>query len=298
MTTTGIVFFAYNTTEIDYVKLSTIAARYAKRYMPGHEICLITDAGTWEWSKTSSHWQYAEQAFDEIVLVDPDIRVNQRTHYDSPYHKFTSEFKNGNKHKVFQYTPYDKTLLLDIDYIVQNDSLAYVFDTDNAVTLFQSAESLIGEPPALPQQHLHDYGIPMLWSTAIYFDKTQSLTKLFFETWEHISKNYDFYKFHYGFPGKMYRTDYCVSIATHMLNGMGHGDLIDKFPTSMINMSQHDDIVSINTVDEWGYLVNDRQENWKDTLTLIQKENVHVMNKRALDRNFDDIMAALELDNR
>ena len=59
-----------------------------------------------------------------------------------------------------------------------------------------------------------------------------------------------------------------------------------------------DDIVSINTVDEWGYLVNDRQENWKDTLTLIQKENVHVMNKRALDRNFDDIMAALELDNR
>lgn len=292
--TSGITFFAYNTQEIDYVKLATIAGRYSKRHMPSHATCLITDAGTWDWFSKGPNAEYIDMAFDDIVLVPPDIRANKRTHFDSPWHKFTSDFKNGNKHKVFEYTPYDKTLLLDIDYIVQNNSLEYVFDSDSAVTLFHRAESLIGEPPAPPQQYLNNLGIPMLWSTAVYFDKSNSLTKMFFDLWGHVGDHYDFYKFLYGFPGTMYRTDFCVSIAAHILNGMGQGELIEDFPQPMINMSQHDDIAKINSATDWIYMVNDRKENWEDSLTRISNENVHVMNKRSLERKFDDIMGALD----
>lgn len=290
----GIAFFAYNTEQIDYIRLATIAGRYVKRHMPSRDVCLITDAGTWDWFSKGPYKEYADLAFDDVVLAEADNKVNKRTHFDSPYFKFTSDFKNGNKHRVFKYTPYDQTLLIDIDYIMQNNSLEYVFDTDNAVTLFNAAESLIGEPPALPQQKLSEQGIPMLWSTAIYFDKNNSLTELFFDIWEHVGNHYDFYKFLYGFPGTMYRTDFCVSIAAHMLNGMGYGELIGSFPKPMINMSQHDDIAKINSTDEWIYLVNNRKENWQDSLTSIARENVHVMNKRSLDRNFDNIMEALD----
>jgi len=290
----GIALFAYNTEQIDYIRLATIAARYAKRHMPNQSTCLITDSGTWDWFSKGSYKDLADETFDDVVLVEADKKVNKRTHFDSPYFKFTSDFKNGNKHRVFNLTPYDKTLLIDIDYVMQNNSLEYVFDTDNAVTLFHNAESLIGEPPALPQQKLSDQGIPMLWSTAVYFDKHNSLTEMFFEIWQHVSENYNFYKFLYGFPGTMYRTDFCVSIATHMMNGMGTGELINNFPMPLINMSQHDDIAKINSADAWVYLVNNRRENLEDAMTLIERENVHVMNKRSLDRNFDDIMAALD----
>ena len=263
--------------------------------MPDRPVCLITDPGNWEWFKKTEIGQaYVDKAFDDVVLSDPGKQDNKRTHYDSPWHRFTSEFRNGNKHRVFNLTPYDQTLLLDIDYIVQNSSLDFVFDTDSEVTLFHKAESLIGELPAKPQQFLNDRGIPMLWSTAVYFDRRASLTKTFFELWSHIAENYEFYKFLYGFPGTMYRTDFCVSIAAHILNGMGEGELIDDFPMPMINMSQHDDIATIKSIDEWIYLVNDRQANWEDSLTKISGENVHVMNKRAIERHFDTIMALLD----
>jgi len=290
--TRGVAFFAYNTSQIDYVKLAILAARYSKRHMPSLPTCLITDSGSWDWCQRS-YKKEVELAFDEITLAEPAQQNNKRVHHDSPYHKFVSDFKNGNKHRVFEYTPFDQTLLLDIDYIIQNKDFEYVFETDNAVTLFHKAEYLTRNSPAQAQRYLNDQGIPMLWSTVVYFDRRNPTAKMFFDLWAHIGENYDFYKFIYGLPGKLYRTDFCVSIATHIMNGMGPGSVIDEFPGRMINMSQHDDIVKINDVDDWIYMVNNREEQWKDTLTRIAGENVHVMNKRSLDRHWDDLMEKL-----
>lgn len=283
--TRGVAFFAYNTNQIDYIKLAVTAARYVKHNMVNNKTCIITDKGTWDWVISSEFSKWASEAFDEVVITTIEHDSNQRTHYDSPWAKFTSEFKNSNKHLIYEYTPFDKTLMLDIDYIVQNDSLDYIFDSDEAVAMFQSAESLVGQPPAATEQWLKPAGIPMAWSTVVYFDKTLEFTELFFDTWSHVRDNYEFYKFLYGFSGNMYRTDFCVSIANHILNGMGPGELIGTFDDQkMINMSQHDGIAKINSINDWVYLINDKKENWENTVTRIASENVHVMNKRALDR--------------
>jgi hypothetical protein len=289
---TGVALFAYNTPEINYIRLAIIAARYAKRAMPGQPVCLITDKCTWEYY--ALHHDPEAAPFDQVVFTDVGTTDNKRLHYDSPYTNFISEFKNSNKHKVIDYSPYDRTLMIDIDYIMQNDSLEYVFDSDESVVMFHDAENLIGQPPALPQQRLHPTGIDMLWSTVLYFDKTDPTAQMFFELWDHIQENYNFYQFLYGFPVGMYRTDFCVSIATHIMHGMADGDVIGKFRDKMINMSQRDDIVKLNSVTEWVYLVNDNTEQWENSLTMIARENVHVMNKRALERHYDTIMLALD----
>lgn len=291
--TQGIVFFAYNTEQINYIKLAVLAAESAKRHMPDIPVCLITSAGNWDWFNKQPEFYGLEKAFDEVVLVDPPDQKNQRTHYDSPWHNFVSKFQNGNKHRIIDLSPYDKTLLLDVDYIVQNDQLRYVFDSDDAVTLFHHAEDLVGEPPALPQRYLNERGIPMRWSTVVYFNRRDAFSRMFFDLWAHIADNYEFYKFLYGFPGRIFRTDFCVSIATHILNGMGEGELVSDFPMPMIYMRQIDDIAKINGVDDWLYLVNDKEANWENSLTRITNENVHVMNKRSLDRHFYTIMVSL-----
>jgi hypothetical protein len=131
----------------------------------------------------------------------------------------------------------------------------------------------------------------------LYFDKHDHTTQMFFELWDHIQENYNFYQFLYGFPSGMYRTDFCVSIATHILHGMADGNVIGKFTDKMINMSQRDNIIRLNTIDEWVYLVNNNAEQWHNSLTMIARENVHVMNKRALERHFDDIMLAFDEEN-
>jgi len=292
--TTGVVFFAYNTEQINYLKLATLAAHYVRRHMPEQSICVITDSASWEWFSSTADGGRADQVFDDVVLTTASNRPNKRVHYDSPYTKFVSAFKNGNKHRVFEFSPYDRTLLLDTDYIVQNADLEYVFDTESSVTLFHGAETLVGLPPHPKQQYLNEAGIPMMWSTAVYFNKNHSLTEEFFNMWAHVADNYEFYTFLYGFPGDMFRTDFCVSIAAHLLNGMGPGELIEDFPQDMIYMSQRDDIIKINDIDDWVFLVNDREEEWVDTATRITNENLHVMNKRALERRYDELMERFE----
>lgn len=292
--TTGICFFAYNTEQIDYSKLALLAARYVKRYMKHNDVTLITDTGTVSWMKKNHSQEVIDAAIDNFVITDVQHSDNVRVHYDSPWTKFKSQFKNSNKHEVINLTPYDRTILMDIDYIVQNNNLDSVFETDEAIVMYHEAVSLSNQEPAGLDQSLKPYGIPMLWSTVVYFDKHNPLTTLFFDTWAHVKDNYDFYKFLYGFPGNMYRTDYCVSIAAHILNGMGPGSVIGQFDDKrMIYMSQKDEIAKVNAVDEWVYLVNNQKEHWKDTLTLVERENVHVMNKRALDRQSGKLMEML-----
>ena len=50
--------------------------------------------------------------------------------------------------KVFEYSPYDKTLLLDIDYIVKSDKLLKYFEGDHNVCMYDNALTLRNELPA------------------------------------------------------------------------------------------------------------------------------------------------------
>lgn len=292
--THGVVFFAYNTKQIDYLKLAVLASKYIRRHMPNEKICLITDTGSWNWFITTKSGSNAKDLFDDLVILDISHKRNTRIHYDSPWSKFSSDFKNSDKHKIIDYTPYDKTLLLDTDYIIQNGDLNYIFDSSAHVTLFHNAKDLLQQNLSNSQQYLNEVGIPMLWSTVIYFNKHVELTKIFFDLWAHISENYAFYKFLYQFPGDMFRTDYCVSIAAHIMNGMNSGPIIESFPGEIITMQQTDDIAKIIDIDEWIYLVNNYNEQWKDSLTNIKNENVHVMNKRSLTRCYDELIALFD----
>lgn len=283
----GVCFFAYNNDEINYIHLAVLAALYVKRNMNQNNVCVITDAGTWAYAEQSIDSKLLDETIDEVVITNDKHKPNRRHHYDSPWTKFNADFKNSNKHKIREYTPYERTLLLDIDYIVQNNSLDYVFDTDSHVTMFQKAHDLRHRPPHMYEQFLEPHGIPMWWSTVVYFDQSE-FSKLFFDMWEYVADNYEYYKFIYNFPGTLFRTDYCVSIATHLLNGFTSGSSVDQFvPGSLVNMEQKDEIHEVKDVNDWVYKVTDRREEWKHYPVRVKDINVHVMNKRALLREYD-----------
>ena len=286
--TEGICFFAYNNEQIDYVKLATIAALYTKKHL-NKSVCIITDAGSYDWLQQSQPADLIEKAFDDVVITNDEMKRNVRTHHDSPWTTFNAQFNNSNKHKVIEYSPYDKTLLLDIDYIVKTDFLNNAFELDG-VAMFDNALNIRDDKPHLFEQYLYDAGIPMIWSTVVYFDKSEE-SKMFFDLWAHIADNYDFYQYLYNFPGKLFRTDYCVSIAAHILNGMIPGDNIDNFNGAVMqNMLQEDDIVEVNDLNTWICLANDIKENWKNIMVKHSNQDVHVMNKRALDRHGDQLL--------
>jgi hypothetical protein len=295
MSNNGVCFFAYNNSDINYVKLATLSALYVKKFMKNNNTCLITEQGDYSYLCSSLGQELVDKAFDEIVLTTVQHKHNLRTHFDSPWSKFTSEFKNSNKNFINEYTPFDKTLLLDIDYFIRNDSLDYLFDSDANVAMYQQAKNLKHESPFLYEQYLNPVGIPMWWSTVVYFDKSD-VSNMFFDIWAHVADNYDFYKFLYNFPGQLFRTDYCVSIATHIMNGMSSGSIIDEIKDqTMVYMDQKDELVEVKDCNDWIFLANDRAEPWKDILTRNTFDNIHMMNKRSIDRNWNTLLEKLDV---
>ena len=222
------------------------------------------------------------------------MRPNHRRHFDSPWTEFTAQFNNSNKHKIYQYSPFEKTLLLDIDYIVKTDILLKYFDSEHPVCMFDNATTVRNEEPALEERFLYDAGIKMWWSTVVYFDRSD-FSKLFFDTWSHVAENYEFYQYLYNFPSKLFRTDYCVSIAVHILAGMQDTQLLlgNFDDTALMNMSQKDDIIEVRNDNEWLMVAHDPKEVWKHILVKSSNQDIHVMNKRAFGRLIPDLTEAL-----
>jgi hypothetical protein len=290
----GVALFAYDTDKIKYSKLAMLAAGFVKKAMTNNNVCLITDQPTWDNMCGIYSTEAIDAVFDEVVIAEVPKTSNSRIHRDSPWSSFTNEFRNRNKHLIIDYTPYDQTLLIDIDYIMQNNYFDYLFDTDQSVAMYHNAHNLIGKAAAPDDTWLNPAGIPMLWSTVIYFDKHSDDARQFFDMWAFVGENYDFYRMLYGFYGSLFRTDYCVSIASHILNGMRSGSFVNNFSDgAMINMSQCDDIAAVHSWNDWTYLSNNRDMEWNDNLVRIKSENVHVMNKMALLRSYDELMGEL-----
>lgn len=259
--------------------------------MKNNNTCLITTQGDFEWLESVHGEELVDRAFNEVVITNDKHPENVRMHFDSPWTQFSSHFQNNNKHMVNKYSPFDKTLLLDIDYIVRNNNLDYLFEQDDIhVGMYDAAQDLRCDPPHIYEQYLNPVGIPMLWSTVVYFDRSDT-SDMFFDIWAHCQQEYSFYKFLYNMPGNMYRTDFCVSIANHIMNGMASGNMLHTIIDGpMQYMDQKDDIVEIKTADDWIFLANDREQNWVNILARNYKQNLHVMNKRAMDRHFDQMI--------
>ena len=290
----GICMFAYNNDQLDYVQFAHIAAGYVKAHMENKNICLITDEGTYGWLKDSVDSKWHSACFDHVVITEDQPVNNPRRHFDSPWTEFTAPFYNNNKDQVFSYTPFEKTLLIDTDYIVKNNFYDYIFDTDIPVSMHRTARYLEHQLPYLNEITLSDGGVNHWWSTVVYFDQSLE-SKLFFDLWTHVKENWDYYHLLYQFPPALFRTDFCVSIAAHIMNGFNENNFIHDFlGIPLVNMDQKDDIVEIQDIDSWILLSHDRKEQWKNTLTKNIDTNLHAMNKRALSRHSSTIIKKLQ----
>lgn len=282
----GILLIAYNNAKIDYAKLAWFAARSVKLHMQNNHVTLMTDVQTHQRLREEFNDRKVSLAFDHIIVEDIEHERNTRTHRDSPWTEFNTQFNNKNKHTIFQKSPYKKTLMIDVDYFIGNNSLDTIFDTNSEVALYKNAVSVRNYKPRIWEQKLNPDGIDMWWSTVVYWNAESDAARLFFGIWEHVKENYDYYKWLYKFPGRLFRTDYAASIAIHLLNGQMQGDAVDQLPGRTLRFSEQiDDIVSFNKLNDYLLLCPDPKEPWKNICSRIKNENIHLMNKLAILRH-------------
>ena len=294
----GVAIIAYNNSQLNYLQFAAIASAYVKLHMKNNKVALITDTGTEDWMNISMPKEDVDALFDYVVSHDVHHDPNPRRHYDSPWTEFTTQFSNKNKDSIFDLTPFDKTLLIDSDYLICNNFYDRVFETELPLGMHRTAIYLEGQLPYLNEIELNEAGIHHWWSTAVYFDKSEE-SETFFGIWSHVKENWDYYALLYQFPPGLFRTDFCVSIAAHILNGFTNEyHMYDFDGVPLINMDQKDDLVRIKDFTDMTFLSHNRSEPWKNIMVRKQKENMHVMNKRAMarqaDQMYEDLIAAVK----
>ena len=153
--------------------------------------------------------------------------------------------------------------------------------------MFDRARTLRNEQ-MVQERLLYDAGIPMWWSTVIMFDRTD-LSKLSPDIWAHVADNYGSHHT-YKSSLKIILTDYCVSIAVLMMNGMTKGEVINNFDASLLICYSRMILLKYKRTMTGYSLGNDRKEEWKNISVKSTNPDVHCMNKRALQRHWEDIM--------
>jgi hypothetical protein len=282
----GFLLIAFNNDEIDYIKMAISCALSIKSHLKYNHITLVTESTNWLYQILSI--DEVKQIFDNIIIVDPPDQKNIRTHYDSPYTKFKAPFLNNKRSSAYEISPYEETILLDVDYLVMSDSLDLVWGCEDDFLINKDATSLRNKKFHEKEIRLSKDGIPMYWATLIYFKKSE-LAKRIFDLTNFIKDNYLFYKHLYKFPGHLFRNDYVFSIAIHIISGFINSN-INSFPIPTIKtMDQKDDIVEINE-DDILFLSHDTKQPWINHLVKLQNVDVHIMNKRSFLRQYEQII--------
>lgn len=266
----GLLFHAENNEKIDYVELAIASSLMAKERMNVPTALVIDDV-----SYAESNWKSLfKNAFDEIIIIPPTKLKQERLYYSSE-EKVRLSFNNENRINVYDYTPFDETLVLDVDYLVYDDSLNVVWGNEHPM-ISSEAISVLNNRLGIFDQRLFDKGIKMRWATVFYFQKGQ-MAKRFFELVKEIRKNYSYYTHIYQTRYKYYRNDYTFSIAAHMLNDFNdNGYAVKELPIKILTSMPHDVI--------HGVTKNHIQLLSKDYLTpsyipVRVTSNVHILNK-------------------
>lgn len=289
----GILIFAHNNREIDYGKMAYISALYAKKNL-GVPVSLVTDSGTKKWMSESDI--PIDDVFDKIITTD-DIQTPtfvRKRYYDGSLDYKKADFKNMYRAWAYELTPYDKTLVIDVDLLIVNDRLNSVWDTDADFMINKKSHDLARDRQNFEFIRVSDHGIDFFWATAFYFEKTK-WTKTFFNLCQHIIENYEYYKFVYRINIPLMRNDYVFSIAIHIMGGFSNKIVPPSLPCEIYYSLDRDELIRVNNDKSFLFLIQKKGCLGEYTLASTNNQNIHIMNKYSITRLSDQLLEVLNV---
>lgn len=289
----GILIFAHNNKEIDYGQMAYISASYAKKNL-NVPISLVTDSGTLAYTeKTNKSFL---EIFDKIILTD-DIKIEittKRRYYDGSLNYKKADFKNVHRAWAYDLSPYDKTIVIDVDLLIVNDRLKYAWNTDTDFMINKYSYDLARDREHFEFQRVSDHGIDFFWATAFYFEKTK-WTKTFFDLCKHIIENYEYYRFVYRINAPLIRNDYVFSIAIHIMGGFTNKINPPSLPCEVYYTLDRDELIRVNNDKSFLFLIQKKYCVGEYTLASTNNQNIHIMNKYSINRQSKELLEALSV---
>lgn len=274
---TGALIFAHNNTGVDYVKLAVFAAHRVKKFL-NIPVSLVTENIEWL-NKT-----YPDHPFDKVIEV-PSEKSASKIFHDGSLSSKPLEWKNLSRNQAYDITPYDRTLVLDSDYILNSEILKIALERDATFQIYQTSFDLAGWRDTTYFQKINPYSIPFYWATVFVFDKN-IITKTFFDLISYIKANWLYFRTLYNITAAVYRNDFAFSIAIHIMNGKTNGGFATALPGTMTYIQDRDILLEV-TDTKMKFLVEKEKHLGEYIAAKTSGIDVHVMNKASLSRVID-----------
>lgn len=277
----GVVIAVFNNREIDYARISLISGRLAKKHLRV-PVSMITDQSTINWMEESKIYDKAKEIYDKFIITERPITGNQRFIRNGTLDKKLVPFINENRSSVWDLTPYDRTLLIDSDYMIFSDVLSQYWETEDSYLISKGIKDIRGDRLGYHDLYISDTGPNLRWATTVMFTKN-SESQLFFRTVDFVRENYSYFADLYGFVVANYRNDISFSIADHILSGFL--PIKDNFLPSVLT-AQDLDIIDCIDIDGVRLLINDPISGDNGVISTLKNIDVHLMNKNSIVENF------------
>lgn len=280
----GGIIFAYNSRDVDYAVTAIIAGGLAKKYL-NIPFSLITDESTIEWMKTSNIWTKANTVFENFIITERPANYNSRLLKDGT-NSSVVPFINSGRSTAFDLSPYDKTLLIDSDYLVFSDKLSKYLELDHSLMIGSAMNDIQGGRIGFLDKTVSDVGVHLLWATTVIFTKSKE-SKLFFNLVKYIEKNYQLFSELYRYDPRQYRNDISFSVAKHIIDGF-ETVLEDTLPP-ILTVHDKDMLIDVNQ-DKLTFLINDIDAPDKFVACVVTGQDTHIMNKQSIIRHKNNFM--------
>lgn len=211
----GVLLFAFNNDHTNYYRMAEQCAHRITHFL-NLPVTVVTD--------NQSLPAEPKYEFDNVILVEA-----QRDNI-----KDGTAWNNKGRYRAYSLTPYDETLLLDTDYLVNSDQLLKIFDIYDDF-MVPNRTSFVMYPES-EQEKIGVNSFYTVWATVVAFKKTKRVEQIF-DCLRMVQHNYNHYCTLYNMIGGTYRNDYGLTIAMHIANG--HVELAsDYVPWNLLHVNK------------------------------------------------------------
>ncbi len=246
--TRGILLFCFDTEHTKYHRILEKCVHLIKKNLK-LEITVVTNFDTYKNLKSLGFINYK--------FIEPE-KGNT---------KLGKEWNNVDRHMAYELSPYDTTLVMDIDYFCFSDNLLQFMDTDYDFLIPDQVHDLT-QRNSFSQRTWSM--IPMVWATVFVFKKTKKVKKIF-DTIKYVKTFYKYFNDMYRISSKNFRNDYAFAIALQQINGF---ITYNKFPFALSTLPIDCKVVQFND--------NGLAWQYEDKINSIEGQDVHVLNKELM----------------
>jgi len=264
--TQGFLLFAHDNERISYGQLAVWCAQRIHQYLD-RPVSLVADPTT----------------VDNIIAAGLDINVfdhvitsSSTTQQVKSYQGEMLTFQNLDRVSAWDLTPYDETIIIDTDIVIQSKKLNLLWGSAHDYMVCRDARDVFGHPHP-DFDWVSTTGVKFFWATEFYFRKTEK-SHLFFKTCKWVKEHYPWLSVLHQYNVNLLRNDYIWSIALHMLGGTAHANWCPVIPGELLYVIDKSNLESMTK--EQIVLSHTAGKH----VCRIRGQDVHVMNKNDLQR--------------